>query len=211
MHDEFGFERVLTAYAMTECTNITSCVPGDSPELIANSCGKAIPGMEVRIADEEGKEAPRGETGEIHVRGYGVMLGYLDDPQATAEAIDPDGWLHTGDVGTMDENGYVRITDRKKDMYISGGFNCYPAEVEKLLANHPAIEMVAVIGVPDDRMGEVGKAFVVLRPGVTLTDSDLISWARDNMANYKVPRVVSFVERLPQNAAGKVVKTELRI
>ena len=211
MHDELGFERVLTAYGMTECTNITSCVPGDSPELIANSCGKAIPGMEVRIADEEGKEAPRGETGEIHVRGYGVMLGYLDDPEATAEAIDPDGWLHTGDVGTMDENGYVRITDRKKDMYISGGFNCYPAEVEKLLANHPAIEMVAVIGVPDDRMGEVGKAFVVLRPGVTLTDSDLISWARDNMANYKVPRVVSFVERLPQNAAGKVVKTELRI
>ncbi|MEW4467447.1 FadD3 family acyl-CoA ligase [Parasphingorhabdus sp. JC815] len=210
MYDELGFDRVLTAYGMTECTNITACRPGDSPELIANSCGKAIPGHEVRIADDEGREIPCGETGEILVRGYGVMLGYLDDPAATAETIDPDGWLHTGDIGTMDENGYVRITDRKKDMYISGGFNCYPAEVEKLLAAHPSIEMVAVIGVPDERMGEIGKAFVVLRPGVSLTDSELIAWARSNMANYKVPRLVSFVDALPQNASGKVMKTELR-
>ena len=209
MYDELGFDRVLTAYGMTECTNITACRPGDTPELVANSCGKAVPGLEVRISDEQGAEVPRGTTGEIHVRGYGVMLGYLDDPQATAEAIDADGWLHTGDVGTMDDNGYVRITDRKKDMYISGGFNCYPAEVEKLLANHPAIEMVAVIGAPDERMGEVGKAFVILRPGATLTESELIAWARENMANYKVPRLVSFVESLPQNAAGKIMKAEL--
>lgn len=210
MREELGFDRVLTAYGMTECTNITACRPGDSAELVAKSCGKAVPGLEVRIANDAGTEVPRGETGEIHVRGYGVMLGYLDDAKATAEAIDPDGWLRTGDIGTMDANGYVQITDRKKDMYISGGFNCYPAEVEKLLAAHPAIEMIAVIGVPDERMGEVGKAFIVLRPGATLNDSDLIAWARDNMANYKVPRSVSFVDALPQNASGKVMKTELR-
>jgi acyl-CoA synthetase (AMP-forming)/AMP-acid ligase II len=210
MYDELGFERVLTAYGMTECTNITSCLPGDPPELVANSCGKAVPGLEVCIADDQGEEVARGETGEIFVRGYGVMLGYLDDPSATAEAIDTDGWLHTGDVGTMDDAGYVRITDRKKDMYISGGFNCYPAEVEKLLAAHPAIEMVAVVGVPDERMGELGKAFVVKRRGTELNETQVIAWARENMANYKVPRSVSFVDCLPQNAAGKVMKTELR-
>ena len=209
MYDELGFDRVLTAYGMTECTNITACAPGDAPELVAQSCGKAIPGMEVMIADDDGQKVARGETGEIYVRGYGVMLGYLDDPAATAEAIDADGWLHTGDVGTMDADGYVRITDRKKDMFISGGFNCYPAEVEKLLAAHPAIDMVAVIGVPDERMGEVGKAFVVLRRGTELTDEDLIDWARDNMANYKVPRQVVLMDTLPQTASGKVTKREL--
>jgi len=210
MHDELGFERVLTAYGMTECVNITACVPGDPPELVAGSCGKAVPGMEVRIADEEGRFVSAGETGEILVRGYGVMLGYLDDEAATREAIDQEGWLHTGDVGTMDEQGYVRITDRKKDMYISGGFNCYPAEIERMLSAHPAIAQVAVIGVPDERMGEVGKAFVVLRHDSTLDESELIAWARENMANYKMPRSVAFLDALPQNASGKVMKTELR-
>jgi acyl-CoA synthetase (AMP-forming)/AMP-acid ligase II len=158
----------------------------------------------------DGRELPRGETGEIRVRGTGVMKGYLDDPAATAEAIDAEGWLHTGDVGTMDEDGYVRITDRMKDMFISGGFNVYPAEVEKLLSAHPAVTMVAVIGVPDERMGEVGKAFVVVRSGTTLDEAELISWSRANMANYKVPRRVAFMDELPRNAAGKVAKLELR-
>jgi acyl-CoA synthetase (AMP-forming)/AMP-acid ligase II len=210
MHKELGFERVLTAYGMTECSNITSCRKGDPIDLVANSCGKAIPGMEVKCVDDTGVEVAPGEQGEILARGYGVMLGYLDDPEATAAAIDPDGWLHTGDIGTMDENGYLRITDRKKDMYISGGFNCYPAEIEKLLSGHPSLEMVAVIGVPDDRMGEVGKAFVILRPGASATEDQIIAWARDNMANYKVPRTVSFVSDLPRNAAGKIMKIELR-
>jgi acyl-CoA synthetase (AMP-forming)/AMP-acid ligase II len=138
------------------------------------------------------------------------MLGYLDDPAATSEAIDAYGWLHTGDVGTMDANGYVRITDRKKDLYISGGFNVYPAEVEKLLSAHPAIAMVAVVGIPDERMGEIGRAYVVLRPGATATEADLIAWSRENMANYKVPRSFVVVEDLPRNASGKVLKTELR-
>ena len=137
------------------------------------------------------------------------MQGYLDDPEATSESIDADGWLHTGDVGTMDADGYVRITDRKKDMFISGGFNVYPAEVEKLLSAHPAISMVAVIGVPDERMGEVGTAFVVRRPGGLLEAEELTAWARDTMANYKVPRRIVFVEDLPRNAAGKVAKIDL--
>jgi acyl-CoA synthetase (AMP-forming)/AMP-acid ligase II len=160
--------------------------------------------------DDAGRELPPGETGEICVRGRAVMKGYLDNPQATAEAIDAEGWLHTGDVGTLDERGYLRITDRKKDMYISGGFNCYPAEIEKLLAAHPAIEIAAVIGVPDERMGEVGKAFIVLRPGQSADPTGIIAWARENMANYKVPRSVNIVTDLPRNAGGKILRTELR-
>ncbi|MEZ5737962.1 MAG: FadD3 family acyl-CoA ligase [Novosphingobium sp.] len=210
MRDELNMRDVVTAYGMTECVNITSCRPGDPADVIAGTCGCAIPGNEVIVAGEDGKELPRGETGEIRVRGQGVMLGYLDDPDATASAIDSEGWLHTGDVGTMDENGYVRITDRLKDMYISGGFNVYPAEVEKLLARHPAIAMVAVVGIADERMGEVGKAFVVLRPDAEATGEELLGWSRENMANYKVPRSFAFVDDLPRNASGKVLKTELR-
>lgn len=210
IRDELGMHDIVTAYGMTECTTITSCRMGDPADRIATTCGAAIAGSEVRIVDDEGAEVQRGESGEILVRGNGVMLGYLDDPAATAEAIDAGGWLHTGDVGTMDQAGYVRITDRKKDMYISGGFNCYPAEVEKLLAAHPAIGMVAVTGMPDERLGEVGKAWVVLRPGTALTEAELIAWSRENMANYKVPRAVTFLDDLPRNAAGKVAKLELR-
>ena len=206
---ELGMRDIITAYGMTECVNITSCRPGDPVDLIAGTCGAAIPGNEVIVADDRGAELPRGETGEILVRGIGVMQGYLDDPAATAEAIDAKGWLHTGDVGTMDANGYVRITDRKKDMYISGGFNVYPAEVEKLLSEHPAISMVAVIGVPDERMGEVGKAFVVKHPGAEIDLAEVKDWARSNMSNYKVPRHFSLVDELPRNAAGKVAKIEL--
>lgn len=210
MYDELGFDRVLTAYGMTECTTITSCLAGDPPELVARSCGKVIPGLELKVADASGCPLPAGETGEICVRGYAVMAGYLDDAAATAEAIDPDGWLHTGDIGVMDETGYVRITDRKKDMYISGGFNCYPAEVERLMADHPAIAAVAVVGVPDERMGEVGRAFVVRRTGHAAGESEILQWARETMANYKVPRSIVFVDQLPTNASGKVLKTELR-
>ncbi|QNO27890.1 AMP-binding protein [Sphingopyxis sp. OPL5] len=205
-----GMPDIITAYGMTECVNITGCRRGDPVELIANSCGAPIPGNEVIIADEGGRELARGTAGEILVRGQGVMLGYLDDPEATAEAIDGAGWLHTGDIGTMDADGYVRITDRKKDLYISGGFNVYPAEVEKLLAQHPGVAMVAVIGVADERMGEVGKAFIVARPGAELSDAALGGWCRENMANYKVPRSFEIVTSLPTNASGKVLKTELR-
>ena len=210
IRDELGMADIVTAYGMTECTTITCCRRGDRADLIAQTCGVAITGSETRIVDDAGSPLPSGETGEILVRGNGVMKGYLDDPEATAEAIDSDGWLHTGDVGTLDAAGYLRITDRKKDMYISGGFNCYPAEIEKLLSAHPAISMVAVTGVPDERMGEVGKAWIVLRPEAVLSQAELIAWARENMANYKIPRTVAFLSDLPRNAAGKIAKLELR-
>jgi len=209
MRTELGLVDTVTAYGMTECPVITSCRRGDPAELIARSCGKPMPGLEVRIRDNKGKSLEAGQVGEICVRGYGVMLGYLDDPAATAETIDEDGWLHTGDVGTMDANGYLQITDRLKDMYISGGFNVYPAEVESAFAQNESVLTCAIIGVPDDRMGEVGKAFVVLRPDANTGVDDLMLWARANMANYKVPRSIEIVAALPTNASGKVVKGEL--
>jgi acyl-CoA synthetase (AMP-forming)/AMP-acid ligase II len=185
---------------MTEAVVVTMCREGDPDELVATTNGRAIPGVETRI----------GEGGELLVRGDIVMLGYLDDPEATAEAIDADGWLHTGDIGELDEAGNLKITDRLKDMYISGGFNVYPAEVEQALARHEAIADVAVVGVPDERMGEVGKAFVVRRPGADLSEDDVIAFARERLANYKAPRQVAFVDLLPRNASGKVLKTDLR-
>lgn len=206
---ELGMRDIITAYGMTECVNITSCCPGDPAELIAQTCGAVIPGNEVMIADDDGKALLSGQTGEVYVRGQGIMLGYLDDPTSTAETIDQEGWLHTGDLGSIDGNGYLRISGRKKDMYICGGFNCYPAEIEKLLCAHPAVSAAAVIGVADKRLGEVGKAFVVLRPGASLSAAELVGWTRENLANYKLPRFVTFLDELPRNAAGKVVKREL--
>jgi acyl-CoA synthetase (AMP-forming)/AMP-acid ligase II len=169
-----------------------------------------MPGLQVKCVDDNGREVSTGEAGEILVRGRGIMLGYLDDPQATAEAIDRDGWLHTGDVGVLDAQGYLRITDRKKDIFISGGFNCYPAEIEKLLCEHPAVQAAAVIGIADERLGEVGKAYLVLRPGAQTDAATLIAWARENMANFKVPRSIEICADLPRNAAGKVLRTALR-
>ena len=151
-----------------------------------------------------------GEAGEVVVRGYQVMLGYFDDPAQTAEVLDADGWLHTGDVGVMNPDGYLKITDRMKDMFIVGGFNAYPAEIESLLANHPDVAQASVVGVADERMGEVGHAFIVLRPGAVATADKIRSWARENMANYKVPSTVEIIDALPLNASGKVLKFELR-
>jgi len=164
----------------------------------------------VLVVDEHGAELPAGEAGEVVVRGYNVMQGYFENPEATAETIDADGWLHTGDVGVMDERGYLRITDRMKDLFIVGGFNAYPAEIENLLLAHPHIAQVAVVGVPDERMGEVGVAFVVATTGTEPDPSEIVAWARDNMANYKAPRQVHVVEELPFNPGGKVMKFELR-
>ena len=186
------------------------CRYDDDPETIATTSGRAIPGVEVRVVDDRGMEVPRGEPGEVVIRGYNVMHGYLDEAAETAATIDADGWLHTGDVGVMDERGYVKITDRTKDMFIVGGFNAYPAEIENLLLRNESIAQVAVVGVPDDRMGEVGMAFVVLRSGAEATGEELLAWCSNEMANYKVPRHVEIVEALPLNAMGKVLKYELR-
>lgn len=211
LQSDLSFELVITAFGMTECCVATMCRPGDANELIATSCGRAVDGLEMRIVDHEtGAVLAAGEEGEVQLRGPMVMRGYLDDPEATAEAIDPDGWLRTGDVGVVDADGYLRITDRLKDMYICGGFNVYPAEVEQALARHPGIADVAVIGVPDERLGEVGKAFVVSRPGHDLDEAGVIAYARERLANFKAPRTVAFVDALPRNLAGKVLKNELR-
>jgi acyl-CoA synthetase (AMP-forming)/AMP-acid ligase II len=211
MRDDLGFETVITGYGLTEtCGVVSMCRYDDDPETIAKTSGRAITGIEVRCVDEQGAEVPRGEPGEVVVRGYNVMRGYFDDEEETARTIDADGWLHTGDIAVMDERGYLRITDRIKDMYIVGGFNCYPAEVENLMFGSGLFAQVAVIGVPDPRMGEVGKAFVVPAPGAEITPESVIAWCRENMANYKVPRAVEVVDELPTNAAGKVTKFVLR-
>ena len=139
------------------------------------------------------------------------MLGYFEDEAASREAIDSDGWLHTGDIGVMDQRGYLRITDRLKDMFIVGGFNCYPAEIERMLAEHPAIAQVAVVGIPDERMGEAGCACVILRPETSLTTEGLVAWARERMANYKVPRYLLEFDAFPVNASNKVLKRELSL
>lgn len=210
MREELGFEAVLTAYGMTEACGIaTTCRRGDPVETIASTSGRAYPGVEVKVVGDDGSTLPAGEAGEVLVRGYNVMRGYLDDPAKTAETI-VDGWLHTGDVGVMDDDGYLRITDRLKDMFIVGGFNAYPAEIEQLLLAHPAIAQVAVIGVPDERMGEVGHAFVVPRHDTKVDPDEVIAWSRERFANFKVPRRVHVVDALPLNASGKVLKYELR-
>jgi HIP---CoA ligase len=211
MRRELGFQVVLTAYGLTECGGLaTICAADDDAETVALTSGHAIPGTEVRIVDAGNQPVPAGSAGEICLRGFHVMKGYFEDAKATAETIDAEGWLHTGDVGTLDARGYLRITDRLKDMFIVGGFNCYPAEIEAALTAHPAIAQVAVIGLPDERMGEVGCACVVLRPGQVLDEAGLIAWSRAHMANYKVPRFVRFFDALPVNASNKVAKNELR-
>ncbi|MGQ7751298.1 FadD3 family acyl-CoA ligase [Streptomyces sp. WC2508] len=205
LRTELGIATVLTAYGLSEASGIvTMCRRGDPAETIASTSGRAIPDTEICVL------ADPGTPGEVLVRGFNVMRGYFEDPETTAAAITPDGWLHTGDVGVLDEAGNLRITDRIKDMFIVGGFNAYPAEIEQLLGLHPDVADVAVVGVPDPRLGEVGRAYVVRRPGATTTADDLIAWSRREMANYKVPRAVEFMEQLPRNASGKVVKGELR-
>jgi len=210
---DLGVETVLTAYGLTEATGtVTMCRRGDSAKVISATSGRAIPDVEVRIVDGDGAELPVGEAGEVAVRGYNVMSGYFDDPVATAAAIDADGWLHTGDIGFLDNDGNLAITDRLKDMYVSGGFNVYPAEVEAVLRRCPGVAQVAVVGVPDHRMGEVGLAVVVPEPGSdsSRVASDLPPFARDRLANFKVPSRVEVVDALPTNASGKVLKRELR-
>ncbi len=208
---DLPFERLVTAYGMTECMGTaTMCRDGDGDEVIANTNGRAVPGVELRVVDKEGRDLPPGESGEVLIRGANVTPGYWEDPVATAAAIDADGWLHSGDIGHLDEDGNLKITDRLKDMFIVGGFNVSPAEVEQVLARHPLVSEVAVVGVPDERLGEVPKAYVVRRRGAEGTVEELLAWAKERLANFKVPRSVELVDDLPRNASGKVLKRELR-
>ncbi|MCS3778916.1 FadD3 family acyl-CoA ligase [Tsukamurella ocularis] len=194
------YERVLTAYGLSEAPVVTMCRADDAPEVIAATSGRAVRDMEVRIADD----------GEILVRGPNVVAEYFEDPEATAKAFDADGWFHTGDAGSMDDAGNLRITDRIKDMFTNGGFNVYPAEIEQVIARIPGVAESAVVGVPEPRLGEVGKAFVVLTAGRDLTEDAVIEHCREFLANFKVPRSVEFVSELPRNATGKVLKRVLR-
>jgi acyl-CoA synthetase (AMP-forming)/AMP-acid ligase II len=208
--NELPFSRIITGYGLTETGTAAATLPGDDVETIATTVGCPRPGFELRIVDGEGSEVAPGEAGEVVLRGGSVMSHYLDDPEATAQALSPDGWLRTGDLGTVDQSGYLRIVGRSKDMYIVGGFNAYPAEIENVLLRHPDIRQAAVIGIPDERLGEVGMAFVVLHPGILGSGAEIIEWSRAQMANFKVPRVVEFVVDLPLTATGKVVKDALR-
>ena len=216
IHGELPFQTLMTGYGLTEAGNVTLSLPGDSFEDVATTAGVPCDGVEVRIADD----------GEVLVRGYGVMQGYLDDPDATAQAIDAEGWLHTGDLGTFTDGSdggdpprpaplgsrsprsRLRIVGRKKDMFIVGGFNAYPAEIEGFLLEHPAVAQAAVIGVPDERLGQVGKAFVVAKSKIS--EDDLLTWCRERMSGFKAPRSIEFLDELPLNATGKVMKDQLR-
>jgi acyl-CoA synthetase (AMP-forming)/AMP-acid ligase II len=211
MRDNLGFDSVVTGYGLTETTGtITMCRHDDDPDLIATTSGRPIPGMRIRLVDKHDHDVPPGTSGEVLAKGFGVMKGYYDAPEATAAAFTKDGWLRTGDVGVLDDAGNLRITDRIKDMFIVGGFNAYPAEIEGILLKHPDIAQVAVVGVPDERLGEVGFAYVVARQEIRLTPDQVIAWAREAMANFKAPRHVEIVDELPLNSTGKVLKSALR-
>jgi acyl-CoA synthetase (AMP-forming)/AMP-acid ligase II len=215
MLDELTFERVIQAYGMTECGTATYTPPEADAETVAATIGVACDGLEVRVVDSSNQPLPPEEPGEIVVRGYAVMTGYLDNPQANAAAIDAEGWLHTGDRGVCDARGYFRILGRIGDMIIVGGFNVYPAEVEELLRQHPDIESAAVIGVPDRRMGEVVCAYIIAAQDpqggrCQIEPSDVIAWCRERIANFKVPRYISMLDVFPLTGSNKVSKVELR-
>ena len=208
--DELPYKVMISGYGLTEGGTACGTGPDDDPETIATTVGRPRPTFELRLVDSDGNEVAQGESGEILLRGASVMLEYLDDPEATAQALSPDGWLKTGDIGQLTDTGCVKIVGRVKDMFIVGGFNAYPAEIENALLRHPDVQQVAVIGIPDQRLGEVGMAFVVLQSGSDVTADEIIDWSREQMANYKVPRIVEFIDELPFNATGKVVKDMLR-
>ncbi|GAC1395504.1 MAG: FadD3 family acyl-CoA ligase [Mycobacterium sp.] len=209
---ELQADVTISCYGLTEATSlVTTTIPGvDQVADILDSVGRAALDVEIRVVDDAGKDVRVGDPGELWIRGYNVMWGYWEDPEQTAEAITPDGWLRSGDIATLDGRGFVRIVDRKKDVVVVGGFNVYPVEVERMLSAHPDVAEIAVTGMPDPRMGEIPVAFVVLRPTASLTADDFITWAATIIANFKVPRRVLFVDALPRNASMKVRKNELR-
>jgi fatty-acyl-CoA synthase len=204
--------RFAITFAQTEAhCSITYARLDDDPDDRAETVGRPLPQTEVRVADPaSGETLPVGETGEMCARGYLVMDGYLDDPEATAKAIDADGWLHTGDLGAMDERGYCEINGRVKDMIIRGGENIYPHEIELVLFDHPAVADVAVVGFPDERWGEQVAAFVRLAPGATADEAALVAHCRDRLAAYKTPRRWRFVDAFPLTPSGKIQKRVLR-
>ncbi len=211
IRDELRPESMWAGYGLTEATSlVTTTVADDDFEHLATTAGRPAWDVEVRIVDDDGVEVARGRPGEIVVRGFNVMSGYWGEPEQTAAAIDTEGWLHTGDIGTLDEQGYLRITDRKKDMILVGGFNVYPAEVERVLGRYAGLESISVVSAPDERLGEVPVAFLVAAPGANIDETAFLAWARERIANFKCPRRAHVVAQLPRNASMKVLKNDLR-
>jgi fatty-acyl-CoA synthase len=211
--DRMHMTDVTICYGMTETSPVsTQTLPDDTLDRRTSTVGRVHPHVEVRICDpaDPDRTVERGETGELCTRGYSVMAGYWNDPERTAEAIDAEGWMHTGDLAVMDDEGYVNIVGRSKDMVIRGGENVYPREIEEFLYGHPAVLDVQVVGVPDERYGEELVAAVRLQPGVSATDEELRDFCRGRIAHYKVPRYVLFVEEYPMTVTGKVQKYLLR-
>jgi long-chain acyl-CoA synthetase len=209
-----GFEEafqcvLIEGYGLSETSPSASCNRPDM-ERKAGSVGPAVEGCEIRIVDDDGNEVPQGEIGEIVIRGHNVMKGYWNRPDATAEVM-RGGWFHTGDIGRVDEDGYHYIVDRKKDLIIRGGYNVYPREIEEVLYEHPAVSEAAVVGVPDDRLGEEVGAAVALRPGQSVDAEDIKQFVRERVAAYKYPRRIWFVDALPKGATGKILKREIEV
>jgi fatty-acyl-CoA synthase len=209
--DDMHMSEVTICYGMTETSPVsTQTAAGDPVEKRVSSVGRVHPHVEVQVVGEDGAVVERGQPGELCTRGYSVMAGYWDDPERTAEAIDADGWMHTGDLATMDAEGYLNIVGRSKDMVIRGGENVYPREVEEFLYGHPAVADVQVIGVPDARYGEELMAWVIRREGADLTEEELKEHCRGQIAHFKVPRYVRFTDEFPMTVTGKVQKFRLR-
>jgi long-chain acyl-CoA synthetase len=200
--------RVLEGYGLSETAPVVAFNQLHRPSK-PGTVGFPIFGVDIRCVDDEGRPVAAGERGEVVVRGPSVMKGYYNRPEATDEAM-RNGWFHSGDIGVIDAEGYLAIVDRKKDMILRGGFNVYPRELEEVLITHPAVAVAAVIGVPDLRLGEEVKAFVVRRPGAALTEEDLIAWCREQFASYKYPRIIEFRDSLPIGPTGKLLKRELK-
>ncbi len=209
MRRDLAFETVITGYGLSEAPVVTMCTASDPPEIVSTTCGRPTGGFQIRIAAEGDVEVATGELAEIQLKGPNLMQGYFDDPKATAEAISADGWFRTGDIGKLDANGYLSITDRLKDMFTVGGFNVYPAEIEQVISAMGEVADVAVTETEDERLGAVAMAVVVRRAGTEIT-AEVTEFCKRRLANFKVPRTVQFVEVLPRNAAGKVDKKALR-
>ncbi|MCX7619494.1 MAG: long-chain fatty acid--CoA ligase [Acidimicrobiales bacterium] len=207
VEDRFGLV-LKEGYGLTETSPVVATATGTNAP--RGSVGSVLPGIEVRLVDADGEDVLVGDSGEIWVRGPNVFKGYWNDPDATAQALTSDGWLRTGDVAVVDDDGFLFLVDRAKDIIIVSGFNVYPAEVENVLIEHPAVEACAVVGVPHPYTGEAVKAFVVLREGISAEEDDIIAWCSERLARYKCPDKVMFVDELPKGVAGKVLRRALR-
>jgi long-chain acyl-CoA synthetase len=199
---------ILEGYGLSETSPVATFNQIGLPRKVG-SIGLPVFGVEVRVVDDQDQDVPVNEPGEIIIRGHNIMKGYYKKPDATAETM-RNGWFHSGDIARRDEEGYLFIMDRVKDMILRGGFNVYPREVEEVMMTHPAVSMAAVIGVPQEGLGEDVKAFVIRKPGAEVSEQELVEWCKENMAAYKYPRTIEFRDQLPMSATGKILKRELR-